>query len=60
MLFNVYDVYVCTCVELKFDNLRFECKICSYIGVFFLVLVVQTFFSLNRVGWIFSSNLINE
>ena len=42
-------------VELEFDNLRFGCKICSYIGFFVVVvLVVQTFFfSLNRVSWIF-------
>ena len=31
-------------VELEFDNLRFGCKICSYIGFFVVVLMVQTFF----------------
>ena len=29
-----YMICMSVLVELKFDNLRFECKICSYIGFF--------------------------
>ena len=39
-----YMICMSVLVELEFDNLRFGCKICSYIGFFVVVLMVQTFF----------------